>query len=60
MANVVAKKILEEIFPRFGMPKVIGYDNGTAYVAQVSQGLATHRGSIGNYIVLTESRAQVR
>ncbi|KRX40448.1 Pro-Pol polyprotein, partial [Trichinella sp. T9] len=25
-ANVVVKKILEEIFPRFGIPKVIGSD----------------------------------
>ena len=37
---MVAKKILEEIFPRFGIPKVIGSDNGPAFVAQVSQGLA--------------------
>nr|WHP37833.1 pol protein [Gammaretrovirus sp.] len=43
-ANVVAKKILEEIFPRFGIPKVIGSDNGPAFVAQVSQGLATQLG----------------
>jgi transposase InsO family protein len=39
MANVMAKKILEEIFPRFGIPKVIGSDNGPAFVTQVSQGL---------------------
>jgi hypothetical protein len=26
-ANVVVKKILEEIFPLFGIPKVIGSDN---------------------------------
>ena len=39
-ANVVVKKILEEIFPRFGIPKVIGSDNGPTFVAQVSQGLA--------------------
>lgn len=39
-AMIVAKKILEEIFPRFGLPKVIGSDNGPAFVAQVSQGLA--------------------
>ena len=44
MANVVAKKILEEIFTRFGIPKVIGSDNGPAFVAQVSQGLATELG----------------
>ena len=39
-STVVAKKILEEIFPRFGIPKVIGSDNGPAFVAQISQGLA--------------------
>jgi transposase InsO family protein len=38
-ANVMAKKILEEIFPRFGIPKVIRSDNGPAFVAQVSQEL---------------------
>lgn len=44
MASVMAKKILEEIFPRFGVPKVIGSDNGSAFVAQVSQGLARQLG----------------
>lgn len=39
-AKIVAKIILEEIFPRFGIPKVIGSDNGPAFVAQVSQGVA--------------------
>jgi hypothetical protein len=39
MANVMAKKILEEIFLRFGIPKVIGSDNGPAFVAQVCQEL---------------------
>ena len=39
-ANVMAKKILEEIFPRFGIPKVIRSNNGPAFVAQVNQGLA--------------------
>lgn len=43
-ANIVAKKILKEIFPRFGIPKVIGCGNGPAFVAQVSQGLATQLG----------------
>jgi transposase InsO family protein len=36
----LAKKILEEIFPRFGVPKVIESDNGPTFVSQVSQGLA--------------------
>jgi hypothetical protein len=40
MANVKAKKILEEIFLRFGIPKVIRSNNGPAFVAQVNQGLA--------------------
>lgn len=43
-ATIVAKKILEEILPRFGIPKVIGSDNGPAFVAQVSQGIAVHLG----------------
>jgi transposase InsO family protein len=42
--NVVVKKILEEIFPWFGIPKVIGSDNGPAFVAQVSQALAIQLG----------------
>ncbi|XP_069903274.1 uncharacterized protein [Oryctolagus cuniculus] len=36
-AQVVVKKILEEIFPRFGLPKVLGSDNGPAFVSRVSQ-----------------------
>lgn len=44
-ALVVCKKILEEILPRFGIPKVLGSDNGPAFVAQVSQGLATQLGT---------------
>ena len=39
-ANVIAKKILEEIFPRFGISKAIRSNNGPAFVAQVNQGLA--------------------
>ena len=43
-ANVVVKKILEEIFPQFGIPKVIGSNNGPAFVAQVSKGMAIQLG----------------
>ncbi|XP_012903440.1 uncharacterized protein LOC101674231 isoform X2 [Mustela putorius furo] len=39
-ANIVAKKLLEEIFPRYGMPEVLGSDNGPAFVSQVSQSVA--------------------
>ena len=40
IATVVAKKILEENFPRFRVSKVIGSDNGPAFVSKISQGLA--------------------
>lgn len=43
-ANIVAKKILEEKFPRFRILKVIRSDNGPTFIAQVSQGLATQLG----------------
>ena len=36
-ATVVAKKILEEIFLRFRVPKVIGLDNSPAFVSKESQ-----------------------
>lgn len=39
-AKVVAKKMLEEIFPRYGMPQLMGSDNGPAFVSQVSQAVA--------------------
>ena len=38
--TMVAKKILEEICPRFRVPKVVRLDNGPAFVSKVSQGLA--------------------
>jgi hypothetical protein len=40
----MAKKILEENFPRFGIPKVLSSDNGPSFIAQVSQGLARQLG----------------
>ena len=39
-ATMVAKKILEKNFPRFGVSKEIVSDNGPAFVSKVSQGLA--------------------
>ena len=39
-AKVVTKKLLEEIFPRYGMPQVLGTDNGPAFVSQISQSVA--------------------
>jgi transposase InsO family protein len=41
-AQMVIKKIIEENFPRFRVPKAIVSDNGPAYVAQVSQGKAKY------------------
>jgi transposase InsO family protein len=41
-AQMVVKKIIEEIFPRFRVPKAIGSDNGPAFVAQGSQGVAKY------------------
>lgn len=38
-ALVVAKKLLDEIIPRYGLPTVIGSDNGPAFISQVIQGL---------------------
>ena len=32
-------EFLEEIFPRFGVPKVIGFNNGPVFISQISQGL---------------------
>ncbi|XP_055463850.1 uncharacterized protein LOC129677215 [Psammomys obesus] len=40
-AKVVTKKLLEEIFPRYGMPRALGSDNGPAFVSRVSKLVAT-------------------
>ena len=37
---MVAKKILEEIVPRNGLPVTVGSDKGPAFVSQIVQGLA--------------------
>ncbi|KAF6301859.1 hypothetical protein mRhiFer1_008770 [Rhinolophus ferrumequinum] len=39
-AQVVAKALLEEIIPRYGVPEVLGSDNGPAFISNVLQGLA--------------------
>ena len=44
-AMIVAKKILEEIVPRFGLPVTIGSDNGPAFVSQIVQSLALALGT---------------
>ena len=43
-AQVVVKKLLEEIFPRFQLLKVLRSDNGAAFVSQVSQLVAKSLG----------------
>ena len=40
----MVKKLLEEMFPCFGLPKVLRSDNGPAFVSQVSQLLAKSLG----------------
>jgi transposase InsO family protein len=39
-AQVVAKVLLEEIIPRYGIPETLGSDNGPAFISNVLQGLA--------------------
>jgi transposase InsO family protein len=35
MSQVVAKALLEEIIPRYGVPEAIGSDNGPAFISKV-------------------------
>ena len=42
---MVAKKLLEEIIPRFGLPVSIGSDNRPAFVSKIEQGLASALGT---------------
>ncbi|XP_076408308.1 uncharacterized protein LOC143268722 isoform X2 [Peromyscus maniculatus bairdii] len=35
-ANVITKKLLDDIFPRYGIPQILGSDNGPAFVSQPS------------------------
>jgi transposase InsO family protein len=38
--QVVAKVLLEEIIPSYGIPETLGSDNGPAFISNVLQGLA--------------------
>lgn len=38
--NAVAKKLLEDIMSRYGLPTLLGSDNGPAFISQVTQSLA--------------------
>ena len=42
---IVAKMILEEIVPRFGLPVTISSDNRPAFVSQIVQSLALALGT---------------
>ncbi|XP_058598889.1 uncharacterized protein LOC131519634 [Neofelis nebulosa] len=44
-AQVVAKKMLEDIMPRYGFPTLIGSDNGPAFISKVIQGIAQFIGA---------------
>ena len=55
---MVAKKLLEEIIPRFGLPVSIGSDNGPAFVSKIVQDWPQPWGPNGSYIASTVPRAQ--
>ena len=44
-ATVVAKRLLEDIVPRYGLPVTMGPDNGPAFFSQIVQGLAQALGT---------------
>ena len=43
--KVVAKKLLEDILPRYGFPHMIGLGSGPAFVSKVSQDVARYIGA---------------
>ena len=57
---MVAKKIVEEIVPRHGLPVTMGSDNGPAFVSQTVHGLPKLWGRNGSYIANIIPRAQDR
>lgn len=54
-SQVVAKKLLEEILPRYGVPEVIGLDSGPAFISKVLHELTQAVGT--NFIVNITHRA---
>lgn len=60
-AQTMKKKLLEKIIPGYGFPQLpTRPDNGRAFVSQVSQGFANILGSVGNFTVHIDPRAQDR
>lgn len=45
-ANMVAKKLFEETIPKYGLPTLLGSDNGPALISQVTQSLVTVMGMV--------------
>ena len=44
--EVVKKKLLYEIIPRFGLPRSLQSDNGTSFTSKVTQGVSKALGII--------------
>ena len=45
LTKTVAKKLLQDILPRYGFPHMIGSDNGLAFVSKASQDVAKFIGA---------------
>ena len=40
IANIVAKKLLQDVIPRYALPPLLESENGPAFISQVTQSLA--------------------